>query len=180
MLTVHVCVAAAWLTVKVWPPMFNVPDRDEVVVFAATLNPTEPLPLPLTGVVSVIHEARALAVHGQLVPAVTATLPVPPAAAIDVEVGCRETVHPAGGDERADCWMVTASPPIVIVPVRPAPVLPATVKLTFPLPEPAAGATVIQLTVLAAAHGQPPGVATLTEPAPPDAGNWLALTLMSI
>lgn len=161
--------------------MFNVPDRDEVVVFAATLKPTEPLPLPLAGVVRVIHEARALAVHGQLVPAVTATLPVPPAAAIDVEVGCSEMVHPAGGDEVPEaCWMVTASPPIVIVPVRPVPVLTATVKLTFPLPEPAAGATVIQLTVLAAAHGQPPGVATLTEPAPPDAGNWLALTLMSI
>ena len=67
----------------------------------------------------------------------------------------------------------------MIVPVRPAPEFPATVKLTFALPEPPADESVIQLTVLDAVHGQPPGAATLTPPAPPDAGNWLALTLMS-
>ena len=160
--------------------MFNVPDRAVVVVFAATVNPTEPLPVPLGGVVRVIHEASALAVHVHPAAAVTATVPVPPVAAMDAEVGCSEMVHVAGGvEEPDDCWMVTVSPPMVMVPVRAVPALPATVKLTFPLPEPAAGATVIQLTVLAAAHGQPPGAATLTEPAPPGAANWLALTLMS-
>ena len=81
--------------------MFNVPDRTVVVVFAATLNPTEPLPLPLAGVVSVIHEAREFAVHGQV--AVTVTLPVPPAAGSDVEVGCSEMEHAGGGDERPAC-----------------------------------------------------------------------------
>ena len=152
--------------------MFNVPDRAVVAVFAATVNPTEPLPLPLGGVVRVIHEARALAVHAQPAAAVTATVPVPPAAGIDVEVGCSEMVHAGGGDERPDvCWIVTASPATVIVPVRPVPGLTATVKLTVALPEPAAGATVIQLTVLDAAHGQPAGAATVTTPAPPDAEN---------
>ena len=52
-------------------------------------------------------------------------------------------------------------------------------KLTLPLPEPPADDSVTQLAVLDAAHGQPPGVATATAPAPPDEGNWLALTLMS-
>jgi hypothetical protein len=82
--------------------MFNVPDRGVVVVFAAALNPTEPLPFPAAGGVSVIHEARELAVHAQPVFAVTATLPLPPPAATDVEVGCSEIVHAGGGDDRPE------------------------------------------------------------------------------
>lgn len=160
--------------------MFNVPDRTVVAVFAATLNPTDPLPLPLAGVVRVIHETRELAVHVQPVPAATVTLPVPPAAGIEVDAGCSEIVHAGGGDERPEaCWIVTGSPPIVIVPVRPVPELLPTVKLTVALPVPPAGESVIQLAVLDAAHVQPPGVAMVTTPAPPDAGNWLVLTLMS-
>jgi hypothetical protein len=57
--------------------------------------------------------------------------------------------------------------------------LPATVKLTLPLPEPPADESVIQLTVLDAVHAQPPGVATVTAPAPPGEENWLALMLIS-
>ena len=55
-------------------------------VFAATLNPTLPLPLPLAPLVIEIHAALLEAVHVQLLPlAVTATDPAPPVAPIDCE-----------------------------------------------------------------------------------------------
>src|SRR4029450_2325442 len=50
--------------------------RAEVLVLAATLYGTEPLPLPLVAPVSVIHAAFDTADHAQPVPAVTPTLPV--------------------------------------------------------------------------------------------------------
>ena len=47
----------ACVTVKVWPPMVSVPVRESSPVFAATLKPTVPLPLPLAPPVTVIQEA---------------------------------------------------------------------------------------------------------------------------
>jgi hypothetical protein len=165
------------LTVKVWPPMVTVPLRAPPV-FAATFNVTVPLPLPVAPLVTVIHVALLVAGRAHPLGAVTVTLtPVVPAAGTAADVGCSDTVHvgvPAGA-----CWIVTDSSPTVIVPVRPVPELLATVKLTLALPEPPAGATVIQPTVLDAAHAQPAGVATVTTPAPPAAENWLPLTLIS-
>ena len=52
-------------------------------VFAATLNATEPLPEPLAPEVTVTHAALLLAVQLQPLAADTATVPVPPAAAIE-------------------------------------------------------------------------------------------------
>jgi hypothetical protein len=54
--------------------MVNVPDR-AAPVFAATLNPTEPFPVPDAPAVTVIHGAPLVAVHVHPVPAVTATVP---------------------------------------------------------------------------------------------------------
>jgi hypothetical protein len=52
--------------------------------FAATLNSTAPLPLPLAPDVTVTQEVLLVAVHAQLLVVETATvLPAPPAAAID-------------------------------------------------------------------------------------------------
>ena len=54
---------------------------------AATLNATGPLPMPLAPEVTVIHAVLLLAVQSQPVPAVTATVPFPPAAASDASGG---------------------------------------------------------------------------------------------
>ena len=55
-------------------------------VFAATVNATEPLPLPLAPDVTVIHASLRLAVQVQPVPVDTMMLPDPPVAAIAIFV----------------------------------------------------------------------------------------------
>ena len=82
---VHVGVgAAAWLTVNVWLAIVIVPLR-AAPVFAATVKPTDPLPVPLAPAVTVIHDALLTAFHVQLaVDGVTViAVPAPPVAAID-------------------------------------------------------------------------------------------------
>ena len=74
--------AAACVTVNVWPAMVMVPVR-ALPGFAATLNATEPFPVPLAPDVTVIQFAGLFAVQAQPLPAVTATVPLPPAAASD-------------------------------------------------------------------------------------------------
>jgi len=71
--------AAACETVNVWPAIVSVPLRASPL-FAPTLNDTEPLPVPVAPLVTVIHGAFDVALHEQLAPAVTATLPLPPVA----------------------------------------------------------------------------------------------------
>ena len=62
--------------------------------FAATSNTTEPLPLPLAPAVIVSHGTVLVAVHGQPVPAETATvLPAVLAAVTERLVGLIVTVH---------------------------------------------------------------------------------------
>ena len=58
-----------------------------MAVFAATSKVTVPFPVPLAPVATVTHPALLVAVHAQLVVVVTATLPEPPAAANDCDVG---------------------------------------------------------------------------------------------
>ncbi len=82
----HETTAAACVTVNVWPATVMVPVRAPPV-FAATVNATDPFPLPLAPDVTVIHASLRLAVQAQPVPVVTVTLPDPPAAAIEVFVG---------------------------------------------------------------------------------------------
>jgi hypothetical protein len=63
--------------------MVSVPLR-AAPVLAATLNPTDPLPLPLAPDVMLIHEALLAAVHPHPLLVVTATgPPAPPAAPTD-------------------------------------------------------------------------------------------------
>jgi hypothetical protein len=68
---------AACVTVKVCPAIASVPFR-EPALFAATRNPTEPLPVPELPEVIVTHEALLAAVHAHPAVVVTFTLPVPP------------------------------------------------------------------------------------------------------
>jgi hypothetical protein len=51
------------VTLKVCPAMVRFAEREEVEVLAATLYPTEPLPVPLAPLVSVSHAAPLVAVH---------------------------------------------------------------------------------------------------------------------
>ena len=74
-------VAAACVTVNVCPAMVRVPERAPPVL-AATLNATEPFPLPLAPEVTVTHPGLLPAVQAQPLPADTATVPDPPDAAI--------------------------------------------------------------------------------------------------
>ncbi len=81
--------APACVTVKLRPAMVSVADRLVVAVLAATLNVTVPLVEPLDPPVTVTQLAPLVAVQGQPVIAVTATLPDPPApakACVDVEM----------------------------------------------------------------------------------------------
>ena len=78
--TLNVQLAADWLTLNVVPAIVSDPFRLVVAVFAATLNPALPDPEPDAPLVTVIHDALLLAFHAQPAPAVTALVPVPPAA----------------------------------------------------------------------------------------------------
>jgi hypothetical protein len=66
--------AAACVTVNVCPATVIVPVRD-APVFAAMLNPTVPVPVPLAPDVTVIHGALLVAFHVQVLAVVTVTLP---------------------------------------------------------------------------------------------------------
>jgi hypothetical protein len=106
-------VAAACVTVNMLPPTVSVPVRDAVVVFAATPNVTEPLPVPLAPALMVIQAALLVAVHAQPVAAVTTTVPAPAAAVTVADAG--EIV----GVQGAAAWVtVNVFPPMVRVPVR--------------------------------------------------------------
>jgi hypothetical protein len=83
------------VTVKVLPAIVNVPVRDDVVVAAATAKLTVPLPEPEAPPVTANHDALLAALHAHPEPAVTATLPLPPAEAKDCEVGPMDGAHGA-------------------------------------------------------------------------------------
>jgi hypothetical protein len=79
--------APAWVSTNDWPATVSVAERDALVVFAATLYPTVPFPVPDVEVENVIQLAGLDAVHAQPDPAVTAMFPVPAAAVIEALVG---------------------------------------------------------------------------------------------
>jgi hypothetical protein len=85
------------LTVNVWLAIVIVPLR-AAPVFAATVKPTDPLPVPLAPEVTVIQDAllTAFQVH-VLTDVVTAIgVPAPPAAATDALFGAIVNVHEGG------------------------------------------------------------------------------------
>lgn len=148
---------------KVCEAIVAVPVRD-APVFAATLKPTFPFPVPVAPDVMVIHGALLLAVHAQPPPAVTVTIPVLAAAATFASVGEMEYVH-GEGTATAACVTVKVCVAIVAVPVRAAPVFAATLKPTDPFPVPVApDEMVIHGALLAAVQAQPPPAVTATVP----------------
>jgi hypothetical protein len=151
--------------VNVDPAMVSVPVRI-APVFAATVKLTDPAPVPLEPLVTVIQLASLTAVHAQPDCVVTVTgPPVPPAVSNAWLIGEMLYAH------AALCEIVTVCPATVSVPVRAAPVFASTEKVTVPAPVPLAPVTiVIQLTLAVAVHEHPDDVVTeIGEPAPPAA-----------
>jgi hypothetical protein len=155
--------AAAWVTVNVVPPIVSVPVRGVVVVLAATLYVTEPLPLPVAPAVTVIQASLLVAVQPQPLAAVTVTVPVPAADVGLADAG--EMVDVQG----AAAWLtVNVLAPIVNVPVRGVvAVFAAMLYVTEPLPLPVAPAvTAIHASLLATVHAQPVAAVTVNVPVP--------------
>jgi hypothetical protein len=147
-------------------------------VFAATVNPTVPFPVPLAPLVIVIHVAVVAAVHAHPDGVVTATLVAgPPAAPTVCDVGLSDAGH------EPDCVTVCVWPAIVIVPVRLVESgLAATLNATVPLPVPLAPLViVIHGVVVDAVHAQPDGAVTATgAPDPALAGSVCDAGLIEI
>jgi hypothetical protein len=152
------------------PLTFTVPVRPDDAVFGATVNATEPLPLPAVAA-RVIHGTALFAVQAQPGFVTIPIEPAPPAAAKDVEDCCSVTVHGAGGGAPATAaWaIVITRDPTVTLPVRAAPALADTEKETVAVPEPADGDRAIHPTSLVAVHGHPAATPTVMVPPPPDA-----------
>jgi hypothetical protein len=145
----------------------TVPVRGVVVVFAATVNVT--VPLPDAAPTTVIQEAPLSANQGHPAVVVIANEPLPPEAGIDCDIGemaYEQEVVAAG------CVTETVCPPIVIAPVRCVPVVfAAAVKLTVPLPvPPPVPLMVIQLAPLNELHVHPAPVVIVMDPLPPPEG----------
>jgi hypothetical protein len=147
-------------TVTVCPPMVREPVRAGPLA-AATAKLTVPPPLPLAAPVMVIHGTLLAAVHAHPLAVFTVTVRVPPLASTVCERGDTSKAQPG------DCVTVNAWPAIVAVPLRGGPVVPATVTPTVPLPVPEFAESDIQLTSLAAVHGQPGAAVMATVVDPP-------------
>jgi len=90
--------AAACVSVNVRPATEILAVRELVVVLAATVNATVPLPVSDCPDVMVTHDALVAAVHAQLpAEAVTAIEPDPPLSPMFCEVGEIENVQDGGG-----------------------------------------------------------------------------------
>jgi hypothetical protein len=144
---------------------------------AATLRPTDPLPVPDAPEVTVIHGAPLAAVHEQPAAVVTATVGVLALASTFWLVGAIEYEH---GATNAACVTVNVCVAIVSVPVRCAPVLAATLNATDPLPVPAAPEVTVSHdgALLTAVHAHDAAVVTFTVPAPAPDGtvsDWGAI-----
>jgi hypothetical protein len=77
-LTVNVHAPAASVTVNVEPAIVSVADLAAVVVLAATVYPTLPVPVPLAPAEIVTHDAPLVAIQLHPAVVVTVTAPVPP------------------------------------------------------------------------------------------------------
>src|SRR5207244_11559361 len=98
-------------------------------------------PPPACASGGLVQASSAVAVPAQPAPAVTATLPLPPAASTAWLFGAIEYVHcggggGGGGGTGAACETVNVWPATVSVPLRAAPLFAATVNATVPLPLP--------------------------------------------
>jgi len=151
------------LTVTVCPATVSVPFR-AAPGFAATLNRTDPLPLPLAPEVMVSHDGALLAaVQAQVAGPVTVTvwLVAPPAGGVNVN-GLTVRLH------SNPAWLTVTvcpfCPPIINVPLRDDdPVLVVKLNPTAAFPEPfAPEVTVIHGAKLSAAQLQDDPLVTFT------------------
>jgi len=164
-------VPAAWLMVVVAEPTVIVLLR-AAPVLAATLYPTVPLPAPAWPEVIVIHEAPLAAVQLQDAAPETAIEPLLAVAAALTVVGLRRNEQDA-----AAAWLIVAvAEPTLMVPVRAAPGLGATVNPMLALPVPVGDARVIHGTFVMADHAHVV-VSDTKVPAPPAAGIGIAAGL---
>jgi hypothetical protein len=120
------------------------------------------LPVPLAPEVIVSQFAPLDAVHVQPDVVETVAVPVPPPAPDVALVGVTMYEHPVA-------WLImNAWLPTLIEPLRAAPELAATTKLSVPLPlVPEPAATVIHEALGVAFHAQPLPDVTLVDPLPP-------------
>ena len=91
--TLYVQLFAAWVTVRVRPATVNVPDRGTPVELAATVKVADPRPDMEARLVMVIHATALVAVHAQLEPVMTETVPLKPVEGADTLAGDTEYVH---------------------------------------------------------------------------------------
>jgi len=155
-----------WDTVCVCPAIVTAAVRAGPV-FAATLRPTAPLPVPLAPEVIVSQFCDGVAV--QLQPAAAVTVidaAVPPAAGTACEGGAIVVVHEPA------CVTVCVFVPMLMVPVRPLPGFAAAVNVTLPLPVPDAPPVIVIHGVDVVAVQEHPAAETATgDPLPAVAGN---------
>ena len=173
----HGAEPAACVTLNVCVAIVTMPVR-AVPVFAATLKPTTPLPVPAAPDVTVSHTALLTAVHAHVAVVVTFTVPVLAVEGTFCAVGVIPYVHAAGGGggaAPAACDTVNVRFAIAMVPVRAAPAFVATANATTALPRPVGpDVTVIHGTSLATAQSQVLCDCTEMDPEPPAAGTfWL-------
>lgn len=148
------------------PAIVSEPERDVEPLLGATLNETVPLPVPDAAEVKLMNDPPLATLAVQAQPAWVVIVTVPSSFFLSNEklVGLTEYVQV----EAAACETVNVSPAIVSVPVRAAPVLAATLKLTDPFPLPLAPDVIaIHSTLLLAVQVQPDVVVTLTGPPGP-------------
>ncbi len=82
------------VTLKLCPAIVSVPVRELMLLLAAALNATVPLPLPLAPPVTVSHDVLLLTpVHAHPAGDVTPVEPVPPPAGTEPLVGEIAYVH---------------------------------------------------------------------------------------
>jgi hypothetical protein len=125
-----------------------------------------PPPVPAAPAVIVSHALFEAAVHPQVGPVLTVTLPEPPAASMFRPGGASANVHGT-----ACCVTISVCPPMTTVPLRAAASFAATENLTTPFPVPEAPSVmVIQEFCVAAVHAQPAPAVSAVEPVPPVAG----------
>jgi hypothetical protein len=102
--------APACVTVNVLPATVNVPVRGVVAVVAAAVKLTDPLPVPLAPALIVSHATLLVADHAHPAPAVTPTVPLPPAAATDCDTGEIKGAHGGVNAKVLDGWLGLVPP----------------------------------------------------------------------
>lgn len=142
-------------------------DRGVAKVFAATLKATLPLPAPVAPLLIATQAAPLDAVQLQPPGEVTASVPLPPAAATDCDVGVTPNVQAA-----PTCVTTALWPPTLTVALRATDdAFGSAMRATIPFPEPVPPPVIRNhVALLDAVHEQPFATVTLRDPVPPPTG----------